>query len=132
MYEILTRDELMKKGLYRETRTVALPATTLKAGNITATAQRGDIRAVGVLCAGGTDANYADVEFTLSDNGKSFNQKDNLLAYAPSYRFTKRTLTPILIRENGILSFSFDNTSAVALVVVIELYYYNPFNESQR
>lgn len=129
---MLDVNKLRQNGLYRQLHTVALPANTITEGTITITSQRGNVQAVGVLVAGGSDADYVQNEFTLADNGKNFVEKDNLLAYSPSYRFRERVLSPVELQQNGVLNYSFNNKSATALTVVIELYFYNPFDNYYR
>ena len=130
---ILTRKDLNDKGLYRETKRVVIPASDTESNSVTVTANRGDVRAVGIICAGGTDIEYSEVEIVLDDNGKSFLQKDNLLAYAPSYRSKEMVVTPILLHQNGKLNYSFKNIGVGAtMVAVIVLFYYNPFDDNLR
>lgn len=128
----LTKEELNKNGLYRELTVVVIPANDRSEANILITAQRGNVQAVGLIVAGGSDADYAKVTFTLANNGLGFVQRDNLLAYAPSYRFKERVITPIELDENGILNYNFNNESATEITAIIELYYYNPFDVKMR
>lgn len=127
-----TREKLKRNGLYRETITIVIPAGTRVEQNRTITAQRGNVKAVGLVVANGTDLQYSQVEFTLANNGFGFLQKDNLLAYAPSYRSKEPVITPMELDENGVLNQTFDNQSAVAITAIIILYYYNPFDLSLR
>ena len=129
----LTKAELRQNGLYRETKTIIIPASDIVENAINITAQRGNVQAVSLVVVGGTDLEYSEVTFTLSDNGKSFLQKDNLLAYSPEYRYKERTVTPVKLMQNGELNYSFSNAGAGATMkVIIELYYYNPFDVSLR
>jgi len=130
---VLTRHQLIKDGLFRQTKRIVIPANDTESNSLTITANRGDVRAVSIIVAGGTDLEYSEVEVVLDDNGKSFLQKDNLLAYSPNYRYDKRIVTPVLLRQNGKLNYSFKNIGAGAtMIAVIELYFYNPFNENLR
>lgn len=133
MQHLTPKESLQLNGLYTETRKIVIPANDTVENAINITAQRGDVKGVGITVAGGTDVQYSEVEFTLSDNGKSFNQKDNLLPYSPNYRFDKRSITPVLLKQNGELNYSFKNSGGTAtMVVIITLFFYNPFDNSLR
>jgi len=129
---MLTRKELQEKGLFKQTHKVLLPAGVVTAGAFTITAQRGNVQAVGMLVAGGTDVQYSECGATLKNNGLDFIETDTLLAYSPTYRFKERSLTPIVLVQNGTVNYNYDNASAVPLVAIIELYFYNPFDMDLR
>lgn len=128
----LSREELLERGLFKQSFKVDLPAGEITSGEFTVIAMRGDVQAIGIVCAGGTEENYIDTAVTLSNNGRSFIDNDNLLPYSSNYRSEEKSVVPVYINEKGIVNFNFNNTSAAALKVSIQLYFYNPFSEYYR
>jgi len=131
-YSKLSRLELAERGLYKQAFQVTLLANALTAGEFPVIAQRGDVRAVSLVCAGGTELEYIKVRATISDNGRSFIDKDTLLPYSSFYRTEQKSVVPVFIRQKGIVGFTFQNDNDTVIEVSIELYFYDPWSNYLR
>jgi len=128
-----TPEHLHKNRLYRQTERFEIAADDTTTGSIRVTANRGAVRAVQVRVAGGTDSEYAAVEFDIDDNGTKFLISDNLLAHSSSYFEDKPRTIPITIDENGVIGLVFRNSGeADTIRVIIVLLFWPPYDDSFR
>ena len=116
-----------KKGQFRKGFKIALPANTKAiADTITIPTERGPVVSIGFVPTGSTDLkDYQNVKFTINNNINIL-EDETLAEWAPDYARGKINTIPCVIDEGGTLNYTFDNDSAVALEVVIYIYFWNP------
>lgn len=114
--------------LYIVTEIITVPAGGIAPISINVRKQRGNIQAIGLNVAGTalTELELIESLVTLDNDGVSFLEEDNLLAYSSFYREERKSVIPIFISQAAVIKGEITSAAANEMKVGIRQFFYDP------